>query len=149
MIVLLISSINYQLTSYATDTLVPSTKKEDTLIGAWYNFNAHGCSSMYITQESKKGRLTGDFANGQAGWCAKPEQWFPLTGHMIGDNALTFTVNWQNDSQDCQSYTVWDGEIKDGILYTNWVLTSTNGGKTYHGEDTFYRECKCRHCPTP
>ncbi|WP_299011451.1 avidin/streptavidin family protein [uncultured Shewanella sp.] len=147
-IVFIISLFSALITSTAKSTQ-DSTVKKNAFLGAWYNFNPHGCSSMYITQASETGQLTGAFANGQTGWCAKPEQWFNLTGQMIGKNAVQFKVNWQNNIQNCQSITTWDGEIKDDVLYTNWVLSSTNGEKIYRGEDTFYRECKCSHCPTP
>lgn len=141
--------MNYQLMSFAKDTQAPATDKEDTLTGYWYNFNAHGCSTMYITSISKKGKIVGDFANGQADWCAKPEEWFPLTGDMVGNDALEFNVNWQNNNQDCHSITTWDASIKDHVISTNWVMISTDEGKTFRGEDSFSRECKCNHCPTP
>ncbi|MCL1126527.1 avidin/streptavidin family protein [Shewanella surugensis] len=147
-ILLIISLISYQTVSYAEDQK-GLTEEDNSLVGFWYNFDPHGCSTMYITSVSKTGQLIGDFANGQAGWCAKPEEWFSLTGAMIGENALSLKVNWDNGTQDCQSTTIWDGSIKDDIISTNWVITSTNGGKTYRGEDTFSRKCKCHTCPTP
>ncbi|WP_298775677.1 avidin/streptavidin family protein [uncultured Shewanella sp.] len=149
LLTVLIFNLSSSLITSQAKSTPDSTTEKHSLLGAWYNFNPHGCSTMYITQASKTGQLTGGFASGQSGWCAKPEQWFSLTGHMIGESAFEFKVNWQNRTQDCQSNTIWDGEIKDGLLYTNWVLTSTNGGETYRGEDTFYRECKCSHCPKP
>ncbi|MCL1127034.1 avidin/streptavidin family protein [Shewanella surugensis] len=103
---------------------------------------------MNVINRVDTGAFTGQYSNGQSGWCAKSGDWFPLTGALTSENAITFTVKWKNSSTDCNSTAVWTGNKKDKLIKTKWVLTSSTRDPVT-GSDTFTRDCQCRRCPEP
>ncbi len=89
---------------------------------------------------SDTGEVTGSYVNRAPGYCAQPNESFPLLGWTNG-TLVTFAVNWER----CNSLTSWIGNYNraEDTIIAPWTLIY----RTYSGVDqdedvdTFSRQC--------
>jgi hypothetical protein len=104
-------------------------------LSAWTNESG---STLYINSIASNGQLSGTYINRAAGWGCQNTP-YPVTGWVYG-TAITFTVNWQNATESCNSITAWTGFYYQGKINTLWQLVvnnSTSTSQIYKGADTF------------
>ena len=107
---------------------------EELLLSAWKNQRG---SVLYITSVDGDA-VTGYYVNNAPNWNCQGTP-FPVTGNLNG-SAFTFSVDWTNGSENCNSVTAWTGVFSGGTLYTNWNLAvsgSTSLDQVIAGQDTF------------
>ncbi|HEX2094325.1 MAG TPA: avidin/streptavidin family protein [Longimicrobiaceae bacterium] len=104
-----------------------------TVESAWTNQSG---STLYIEDIDSEGKLTGFYINRAQGYRCQNTP-YPVTGWVLGNN-ITFTVKWENTSENCQSLTAWAGYLgRDLRITTRWYLTYQNQITT--GTDIFTR----------
>lgn len=108
---------------------------------AWTNQSG---STLYIEDIDSEGGITGFYVNRATGFnCIGTP--YPVTGWVLdGTNTITFTVKWENTSENCQSLTSWTGFFSsDGqTITTLWQLVSNGATKSSQiltGSDSFTR----------
>lgn len=127
---------------------IPLISNTSPISGLWYSHSAQGCSTMNVITQTDNVAFKGQYSNGQSGWCAKPDEWFPLKGALTSNGSITFTVEWKNMTKDCDSTTIWTGKKVNKSIKAKWVLTSSKDDPIT-GSDTFTRKCLCDTCPEP
>ena len=99
----------------------------------------HG-SVPVIRSVGADGSLPGTYTNNAPGYrCAGTA--FPLAGWTDGPR-ISHAVRWKNASLGCTSITAWTGDIHDGRLGVEWVLTyEEDGGSNIRiGSDSYRRQ---------
>ena len=97
-------------------------------------------STMMISIDSF-GNVTGQYINRAAGTGCKDSP-YPIMGRVTG-NFISFSVAWNNATQNCNSATGWAGYAQVNNtnieIITNWDLAyqSPSGPKIEQGSDTF------------
>ena len=105
--------------------------------GTWAS--DHG-SVPVIRSVGADGSLPGTYTNNAPGYrCAGTA--FPLAGWTDGPR-ISHAVRWKNASLGCTSITAWTGDIHDGRLGVEWVLTyEEDGGSNIRiGSDSYRRQ---------
>jgi hypothetical protein len=86
-------------------------------------------STLQINALDPFGHMSGTFINRAAGFQCRNTP-YPATGYY-SNPGITFTVSFTQ----CNSITVWNGQVNGNIMPTSWVLTYQGGTQT--GSDTF------------
>jgi len=102
---------------------------------AWTNQSG---STLYIDSVSPSGQISGQYINRALGFACQNTP-YPVTGWAYG-TAITFTVNWVNATESCNSVTAWTGYYYQGAITTLWQLVSngaTDPSQIIQGKDVF------------
>jgi len=116
--------------------LLPALEAQES---TWQNQRG---STLYIEDIDSEGLITGLYVNQAAGFSCQGTP-YPVTGWVLaGTNTITFTVKWENTTQNCQSLTAWTGFFSsDGqTMTTLWQMVvngTTSTSQIYQGSDTF------------
>jgi len=105
-----------------------------------YWLNQRG-SEMKLYTITPTGDFTGLYWNHAAGFKCQNTPINPpytVTGHASG-TSVTFAVVWNNGVQNCNSKTVWRGQLNGKTLSTKWILTG-NGMPPITGTDIFQQQ---------
>lgn len=100
--------------------------------------NQRGSIFTIDSYDTKTGLLTGVFINKASGYSCQNTP-YNVTGYIHG-NAITFTVNWNNAIESCNSITAWTGFYASGVITTEWQLVingSTKPTQIVKGSDSF------------
>ena len=95
-------------------------------------------STLAIESVGTNGLIKGYYVNRASGTGCQNVA-YDLTGWIHG-NAITFTVNWDNQTASCNSITSWTGFYYGGQITTLWQLVvngTTSTSQILKGEDTF------------
>lgn len=104
-------------------------------LSAWTNQSG---STFYIDSVAPSGQLTGHYINRAQGYGCQNTA-YPATGWIYG-TAITFTVDWINATEACNSITSWTGFYYNGQITTLWQLVvngSTSTSQIIQGSDVF------------
>lgn len=104
-------------------------------LSAWTNQSG---STLFIDSISASGQLTGTYVNRASGYQCQNSP-YPVTGWIYG-SAITFTTDWRNSTESCNSITAWTGFYYQGTIQTLWQLVingSSNTNQIIKGEDIF------------
>lgn len=94
--------------------------------------NEYG-SVFTVTSVSSSGQITGNYVNNARGFGCQGTE-YPVTGWVL-ENAISFTVIWNNATENCHSVTGWTGYYANNAITTNWNLATNTSIST--GKDTF------------
>lgn len=104
-------------------------------LSAWTNQSG---STLYIDSVGSNGQITGHYINRAQGFGCQNTA-YPVTGWVYG-TAISFTVNWINAAESCNSITAWTGFYYQGKITTLWQLVingSTSTSQIIQGQDIF------------
>jgi len=127
----LIAFVLYSTASLARDAAPAAIQS----LSAWTNQSG---STLYIDSVSPQGQVDGHYINRAQGFACQNTP-YPVTGWVYG-TAITFTVNWQNATEACNSITAWTGFYYQGAITTLWQLAingSTDPSQIIQGKDVF------------
>lgn len=116
--------------------ILPALEAQES---TWQNQSG---STLSIEDVDSEGLITGYYINRASGFGCQNTP-YPVTGWVLpGTNTITFTVKWENTTQNCQSLTAWTGFFSaDGqTITTLWQLVvngTTSTGQILKGSDTF------------
>jgi len=130
-ILIFVISVLWANTALALD----AQKQAIQTLSAWTNQSG---STLYIDSVSSTGQIAGHYINRAAGYGCQNTA-YPATGWIYG-TAITFTVNWENAEESCNSITSWTGFYNQGVITTLWQLVvngSTSTSQIIQGEDVF------------
>ena len=117
-------------------SMAQNTKSQGlTAASVWVNQVG---SLLSINSIDANGLLTGTYINKEAGYGCQNSS-YPVTGFVYG-TVISFTVNWQNSVETCNSITSWTGFYFNGQISTLWQLVvsgSTSTSQIVQGSDTF------------
>lgn len=123
-------------TAFFTLLLCSSVFSQEILQGVVWQ-NEYG-STLHIESVSPTGQITGYYINKAPGFSCQNTP-YAVTGWTYS-NTITFSVRWDNTSQNCNSQTAWTGFVSQGKIITLWQLVTTsmtNPNQILKGEDIF------------
>lgn len=100
--------------------------------------NQRGSTFSLDTYNPQTGAITGTYINRAAGFSCIGTP-YPVVGWILG-SAMTWSVIWNNNYQNCNSVTGWSGFYANDTITTKWVLSSQASILT--GDDVFTRVAK-------
>lgn len=101
-------------------------------------------STLYIEDIDSEGKITGHYINRASGFNCQGTP-YPLTGWVLENtNTITWTVKWENTSENCSSLTSWTGFFSSDCqsMSTLWQLVvngTTSTKQIWQGADNFTR----------
>ena len=99
-------------------------------------------SILTIDTIGADGQFEGEYVNNAAGFGCKGTP-YAVVG-WLNDNAIGWSVNWKETSEDCKSVTSWSGVIlSPTLIETIWSLgytSSDHGPRVMTGSDYFSRK---------
>lgn len=125
----------------------PSQVSAQTSLDVIAAFTNQRGSTLYIENVDQNGHISGYFVNRAAGFQCQGTP-YPVVGWVLA-HAISFTVQWENQTQNCNSITAWAGYVStDGnTITTNWALAVSGSTTILQGQDTFTRTAQ-RQAPS-
>ncbi|MGJ3265602.1 MAG: avidin/streptavidin family protein [Salinarimonas sp.] len=99
----------------------PTVGQELAAGGTWANTRG---STLTIDSVQPDGAIAGTYVNRAPGFACQGTP-FPAAGWVNGDK-ISFSVDWRNQAEDCNSITSWVGYLSAGRIVTNWDLVYTD-----------------------
>ncbi len=113
----------------------PARSAEIMAGSTWVNERG---STVTFTGVGSEGNLEGYYINRAAGFGCQNTR-YSMVGWSYETN-ITFTVIWNNPTENCHSITAWTGFFTQSGFTTLWQLVKTgtiNPGQILQGSDTF------------
>ena len=108
---------------------------KNTLTAGSVWINQSGSTITFTSVDPTNGQLSGFYINNAKGYSCQGIP-YQVTGYTYG-TLISWSVNWRNAYQDCQSMTGWTGfyDPSSGTFKTSWNLVFNN--KISDGNDVF------------
>ena len=110
---------------------LPAQAQNLSALTVWQNRS--GSTFSLDTHNSQTGPITGTYINQSTGYSCIGTP-YPAVGWYL-NGAITWSVIWNNNYQNCNSVTAWSGFYSNNTLTTRWVLSTQT--TNIAGDDVF------------
>lgn len=101
-------------------------------LSSWVNQDG---SVFTITSIGSDGSISGTYVNNASGYSCQGTP-YAVNGWAFG-SVITFSVLWDNATQNCNSLTGWTGYVANSTITTNWNIAVSGQQTIYTGRDVF------------